>query len=167
MGKMNGFRLAILGAGPIGLEAALYAHHLQLPFTVFERGRVGEHIQRWGHVKLFSPFGMNVSPLGLSAIRNENPKREFPGDASCITGREHVDSYLDPLAKSGVLREHIRQDTQVLSISREGYLKNDMPGGDRRSREPFRILLRVNKTQERVEEADVVMNCTGTYGQHS
>ncbi len=68
MAKKDSFRLAILGAGPIGLEAALYAHHLQLPFTVYERGRVGEHVQRWGHVKLFSPFGMNATSLGLSAI---------------------------------------------------------------------------------------------------
>src|SRR6266702_4350897 len=68
MAKMDAIRLAILGAGPIGLEAALYAAHLQLPFTVYERGRVGEHLQRWGHVKLFSPFGMNVTPLGPAAV---------------------------------------------------------------------------------------------------
>jgi hypothetical protein len=45
-------------------------------------------------------------------------------------------------------------------------MKSDMPGGDKRARQPFRILLRVNKTQERVEDADVVLDCTGTYGQH-
>jgi thioredoxin reductase len=166
MAKMDAIRLAILGAGPIGLEAALYAHHLQLPFTVFERSRVGEHVQRWGHVKLFSPFGMNVTSLGLSAIRAENSKREFPADTACITGREHWESYLDPLAKSTALREHIRTDCQVLSVSRQGYVKSDMPGGAKRSEQPFRLLLRANKTQERVEEADVVLDCTGTYGQH-
>jgi thioredoxin reductase len=51
--------VAIIGAGPIGLEAALYAATLKLPFTVYERARVGEHLQQWGHVKLFSPLGMN------------------------------------------------------------------------------------------------------------
>src|SRR5216683_5039829 len=128
MAKMDAIRLAILGAGPIGLEAAIYAHHLQLPFTVYERGRVGEHVQRWGHVKLFTPFGMNVTPLGLSAISSENPKREFPVETACITGREHQDAYLEPLAKTGVLREHIRLDTQVLAIGKQSYLKSDMAG---------------------------------------
>jgi thioredoxin reductase len=166
MAKMDSFRLAILGAGPIGLEAALYAHHLQIPFTVYERGRVGEHVQRWGHVKLFSPFGMNVTSLGLAAIRSENPKREFPADNACITGREHWESYLDPMAKSSMLREHIRTDCQVLSLARQSYLKSDVPGSAKRTDQPFRLLLRLNKTQERVEEADVVLDCTGTYGQH-
>jgi thioredoxin reductase len=169
MAKTDATRLAILGAGPIGLEAALYAHHLQLPFTVYERGRVAEHLHRWGHVKLFSPFGMNATSLGLSAIRQANPKHEFPSENNCVTGREHVESYLDPLAKTGPLREHIRQDTQVLYVSRQGYLKSDMLGDSKvapRSRQPFRILLRSNKTQERVEEADIILDCTGTYGQH-
>ena len=34
--------LAILGAGPIGLEAALVARQLKLPLTIYERGRAGE-----------------------------------------------------------------------------------------------------------------------------
>ena len=56
-------RLAILGAGPIGLEAALQAATLKLPFVVYERGRSGEHLRQWGHVRLFSPFGTNSTPL--------------------------------------------------------------------------------------------------------
>src|SRR6266851_1988222 len=61
-------RIAVLGAGPIGLEAGLYARQLKLPFTIFEQGRIGEHVWRWGHVRLFSPFGMNSTPLGRKAI---------------------------------------------------------------------------------------------------
>ena len=74
-------RIAILGGGPVGLEAALYASALQLPFTVFERGRVGEHLRRWGHVRLFSPFGMNSTPLGRAASRRTNPSTRFPKPA--------------------------------------------------------------------------------------
>jgi thioredoxin reductase len=169
MAKTDVPRLAILGAGPIGLEAALYAANLQLPFTIYERGRVGEHLQRWGHVKMFSPFGMNVTSLGLATIRSQNPKHEFPGETISTTGREHWEKYIDPLAKSSSIREHLRIDTQVLSISRRGLLKEDNPDDGKvaqRGRQPFRLLVRVNKNQERVEEADVVLDCTGTYGQH-
>src|SRR6058998_1492619 len=99
-------RIAILGAGPIGLEAGLYARQLKLPFTIYEQGRVGEHIWRWGHVKLFSPFGMNVTPLGRKAVQATKLEPEFPADDACISGREHVELYLSPLAT--VLRENIR-----------------------------------------------------------
>ena len=87
-------RIAILGAGPIGLEAALYARQLKLPFTIYEQGRVGEHLWRWGHVKLFSPFGMNTTPLGRQAIRSIRLDYTFPADDACISGREQVERYL-------------------------------------------------------------------------
>ena len=47
-------RIAIIGAGPIGLEAAAYARRLGHEVTVYERGRVGENVGRWGHVVMFS-----------------------------------------------------------------------------------------------------------------
>ena len=100
-------RIAVLGAGPIGLEAALYARSLALPLTVFERGRIGEHLQRWGHVRLLTPFGMNSTPLGKTAILEANPRHEFPGEPDCITGRQHFTVYLEPLAKSAELREAV------------------------------------------------------------
>src|SRR5436305_13510806 len=90
MAKPDAPRIAVLGAGPVGLEAALYAHTLGLPVTVYERGRVGEYVQRWGHVRLFSPFGLNTTPLGRAALRAENPKHELPGDGDCITGQDHT-----------------------------------------------------------------------------
>ena len=33
-------RIAVLGAGPIGVEAALYATSLGMPVKVYERGQV-------------------------------------------------------------------------------------------------------------------------------
>ena len=155
-------RIAILGAGPIGLEAALYARHLTLPATVYERGRVGEYLRRWGHVRLFSPFGMNVTPLGRAALQAEKPGRQLPADSDCITGREHVACYLEPLAQSAGLRDGLRLGVQVVQVGRRGLLKGDR----NRDGAPFRLLLREPKGRETVEEADVVLDCTGTYGQH-
>jgi thioredoxin reductase len=159
-------RIAVLGAGPIGLEAALYARTLNLPVTLYERGRVGEHLHRWGHVRLFSPFGMNCTPLGRNAIQAEKPNHEFPTERDCITGREHVATYLEPLSKTAPLRDCLRTDSQVLHISRRGFLKEEGVGDGRRGQQPFRLLIRDGNGRERVEEADMLLDCTGTYAQH-
>src|SRR5580765_1268269 len=166
MPKFAHQHIAILGAGPIGLEAALYARKLGFPVTVYERNRIAEFVQRWGHAKLFSPFAMNSTPLGRSTIRAEKPKHEFPGDADCITGREHFRKYLEPLAACESLKGIIATDTQVLRVGRRGFLKDDSGDSAQRGRQPFRLLLRDTKGKERIEEADIVLDCTGTYGQH-
>jgi thioredoxin reductase len=166
MPKTDSPRIAVLGAGPIGLEAALYARSLQLPVTVYERSRVGEYLRHWGHVRLFSPFGMNTSSLGRSVIQADHPNHDFPADNTCFTGREHLSAYLEPLARTRLLRSCLRTETQVLAVARDGFLKEDDPGDPKRGRQPFRLLLRDAKNREQVEEADVVLDCTGTYGQH-
>jgi cation diffusion facilitator CzcD-associated flavoprotein CzcO len=155
-------RIAILGAGPIGLEAALNAATLKLPFVVYERGRLAEHLHQWGHVRLFSPFGMNSTRLGRERIQAEQPHRELPNEDALLTGREHFAAYLEPLAKSPLLKEHIRLGVAVRHVSRRGLFKSDAPGDVRRGTHPFRLLLREGD-KERFEEADVVLDCTGTY----
>lgn len=166
MAKTDTPRIAVLGAGPIGVEAALYARTLNLPVTLYERSRVGDYVQRWGHVRLFSPFGMNTTSLGRATIQTENPRHEFPADTACITGREHLTAYLTPLAKTRRVAECLKADTQVLHIGRRGFLKEDAVGDARRGQASFRLLVREGKNKERIDEADMVLDCTGTYGQH-
>jgi thioredoxin reductase len=163
MAKAPAPKLAILGAGPVGIEAALYAHKLQWPFTLFERGRVGEYVQRWGHLRLFSPFAMNSTTLGRTTLKTAKPHVALPADDAILTGREHLTSYLAPLAE--MLAPNIVTETQVLKVSRRDLLKTDQVGDPARAKSPFRLLLR-DKQRERLEEADVVLDCTGVYGQH-
>jgi thioredoxin reductase len=166
MAKTDAPRIAVLGAGPIGLEAAVYARSLNLPVTVYERGRAADAVHRWGHVRLFSPFGMNVTTLGRTAILTDHPRHEFPADTANTTGKEHITTYLDPLAKSRLLSGCLRTDTQVVQVARRGFLKEDGLGDAKRGQQPFRLLVREAKKTERIDEADVVLDCTGTYGQH-
>src|SRR5271169_4810990 len=112
MAKSEMPRIAILGAGPIGLEAALYARKLQYPVKVYERGRVGDYLQRWGHVRLFSPFGMNSTPLGRQTIRAGKGNHDFPADDAYITGREHVAAYVAPLSQVDALKGCLHTDIQ-------------------------------------------------------
>ena len=73
--------VAILGSGPIGLEAALAAAEKGLPFTVYEAsGRIAASVRDWAHVRLFSPWSLNASPRVRERLRQEG--REPPqGDA--------------------------------------------------------------------------------------
>jgi hypothetical protein len=166
MSRTDRPRVAILGAGPVGVEAALQAATLGLPFLVFERGRVGEHLHRWGHVRLFSPVGLNSTPLGRARLGADQPERDLPAEGDILTGREHLSAYLEPLAGSPLLREHLHTGTAVLHVGRRGFLKEESPGDARRGQHPFRLLVQGGEGRERLEEADVVLDCTGTYGQH-
>ena len=103
------------------------------PFT--SRARVGDMSGRAGHVKLFSPFAMNATPLGRSAILTAKPEYAFPADDASLSGREHVERYLTPVAE--VLRERIKAETRVLSVGKVGLLKQEAPGDPARGKQPF------------------------------
>src|SRR5258708_33060051 len=68
MGVESPARIGVLGAGPIGLEAALYARYLGYEVDLYERRRVAEHLLQWGHSRVFTPFAANASPVGISAL---------------------------------------------------------------------------------------------------
>ena len=151
-------RIAILGAGPVGLEAAAYALHAGLDVNVYEAAGIAANIERWGFLKMFSPFGWNSTPLGQSLIRRESPKQEFPADSDLMTGREWRDGYLMPLACAGELPGVIHTETRVLAIGRGGWRKSEPQTA---KLPPFRLLVRDAKG-ERFESADAILDCTGT-----
>ncbi|MCS7166133.1 MAG: NAD(P)-binding domain-containing protein [Gemmatales bacterium] len=165
MASKRPIRVAIIGAGPIGLEAALRLRQWGAQVRVFEKGRIAEHVRQWGHVTMFSPFGMNSTSAGILAIREENCHHSFPEPQQCITGHEYVSCYLEPLARTHWLRDCIQTNTQVLRVGRSQFLKEDLPGGRQRGSACFRLLVRQGD-QEIIEEADVVLDCSGTYAQH-
>ncbi|MGL4422641.1 MAG: NAD(P)-binding domain-containing protein [Gemmataceae bacterium] len=161
--KTTPLRVAVLGAGPVGLEAALYAQAAGLNVTVYEAGQVGEQVNRWGHVRMFTPFGANITTLGRQTLFQEKPKREFPGEADVLSGREYREAYLVPLTETEALKPLVQCGVGVLTIGRVGWRKTDalVPN---RPLPPFRLLLRDAKNVERIETADAIFDCTGTYG---
>jgi len=157
-------KIAVLGAGPIGLETALYARSLGYDVDVFERGRVAENILRWGHVRMFSPFEMNRSTLGLAALAAQDETYNPPSDIDLLTGREWVERYLIPLSSTDLISDCIRENTQIVSVGRAGRLKTEFLGSDSRTESSFRILTRNAAGQEQRTEADVVIDTTGVFG---
>lgn len=160
---MAGRRLAIIGAGPIGLEAAVRGQQSGWDVTLLEQGTIGNHIAAWGHVRLFSPFGMNSSAWSREALAGQ----ALPADNTLLTGREFVDQYLLPLSRLSFLEGRIRERTRVVTIGRGDLWKSDRIGHPSRSESPFRLLVEADQAREEVIEADVVFDCTGTFSQHN
>ncbi len=155
--------LAILGAGPIGLEAALAALDAGLPFTVYEAGpAVASAVRAWGHVRLFSAWHLNVSPrmrrhLAAAGI-------EAPAASECPTGAELVARLLEPLAALPAVRANLRLGARVAAIGREGLLKHEEIATPGRAARPLRLLLTDGAGREWVARAGSVLDCTGTWG---
>ncbi len=155
-------RCAVLGAGPIGLEAALYAATLGMDVTVYEQGEtVAANVRDWGHVTMFSPFGMNYSRLGAGLLTRAG--RALPEDEVYQSGAEYVETYLQPLAELPLLAERIQLGARVVSIGKNGLTKGDLIGQEARLEKPFRLLVEGSDGAERVSHADVVLDCTGMY----
>lgn len=153
-------RIAVLGAGPIGIEAALYGATLGHDVVVIDQGAVGHAVAMWSHVTMFSPWRMNVTQLGLRTLAAAD-HAELPLD-SCPTGAELVSKYLQPLSESPLLAGRLRLHTRVVAVGRPGLLKGDLIGQAARAERRFRLLLE-DSAGEHLDFADVILDCTGTY----
>ncbi len=155
--------IAILGAGPTGLEAALAAAEGGRPFTLYEAAStVAGNVRAWGHVRLFTPWEMNVSPRMRRHL--EAAAHEVPDGPECPTGQDLAERLFEPLAALPEIGSGLRLGTRVLGIGREGLLKHEEIATPKRGRHPFRILLADGSGREWTETADVVIDATGTWG---
>ena len=108
--------IAIIGGGPIGLEAALYARFLGFRIELFERGQIAENVRRQAGQLLPSPFCDVTSPLGLAALHAQEPNWIPPRSDALLTAEEYLKHYLLPLAASDLLVDHLRTDCEVVAV---------------------------------------------------
>ena len=157
-------RIAIVGAGPIGLEAALYARFLGYDVELFERGEVCEHVRQRAHVRLFSPFVGLVSSLGLAAIEAQDENYRPPAEQSFVTGRQWLDEYLLPLARTDLIETPFTR-TPRRAIGRQWLLKGDAVDDESRGDDEFRLLVCDAQGVERTVVADAVIDASGRTSQ--
>ena len=155
-------RIAILGAGPIGLEAALAAAEAALPFTIYEAAEEpAGHVADWAHVRLFTPWSLSVSPRQrrhLAALGAEPP-----ADGGCPTGAELRERVLLPLAESPAIAPHLRLGSRVRRRRpRRGCSSTRRSPPPRAPATPSACSSR-ERGEERIESAEVVLDCTGTW----
>mmetsp|Transcript_30897 Transcript_30897/g.67676 ORF Transcript_30897/g.67676 Transcript_30897/m.67676 type:complete len:430 (-) Transcript_30897:90-1379(-) len=173
-----GKRLAVVGAGPIGLELALGAAQRGIKVEVFEKGTSsGAGVKSWQHVTLFSAWSFNIGEAGRTALSEQGVA--LPDAGEYPSGQEFV-SYLEKLALA--LRAHdnclgLHFGAEVLHVGRGKLLKGDSIGGGemrmpqdaplckhQRSETPFRLLVREGDKERYAEGFQLVADCSGVYG---
>lgn len=154
-------KVAIIGAGPAGLEAARTLTALGLEVLVYEAGAsVGAGFARFSHVQLFTPWRMNVADGALQDLATVGLPCPVPWD-ECPSVGEFVGRYLGALAQHPRIAPTLRLEHRLIAAGRERALRTDHPRMPQRAESPFRLLLQDGRGRERVAHADVLIDCTG------
>lgn len=156
---MQELPVVVIGAGPVGLAAAANLVTRGMAVKVYEAGVVvGANIRDWGHVRLFSPWEFNVDPASRQLLEAagwaEPDKHGYP------TGRELIERYLVPLARTAELAPVIEYDARVVAIGRCGIDK--VVSRDRELR-PFQLVIRDRDGNSRRALARAVIDASGTW----
>lgn len=153
--------IAVIGAGPAGVEAALYARFLGYEVLLLERGRVGQQQLSWGNHPLPMTWSQATSPLGLAALEAQGTPLAATLLDARPSYREYVEQYLLKVARSDLLYDSVQIHTSVTSISRSGCRSSDEVGLERRAEQEFRVLCDSRQRGEYSQLVDVVLDCSG------
>jgi thioredoxin reductase len=111
-----------------------------------------------GHVRLFSPWRELLDREATALLAADG--WIAPDPEAYPTGRELVEDYLAPLANTPQIKSHLRLQTRVVAVSRQGLDKMETPG---REEAPFVLRLRVASGEEQDVLARAVIDASGTY----
>jgi thioredoxin reductase len=150
--------VAVIGAGPVGLAAAAQLVARDVPVKIYEAGNsAAASVREWQHVRLFSPWQFNMDEAAKKILR-EDGWQEPPADV-LPTGRELIDAYLDPLARTPKIAAALQTKTRVQAISRRGI---DKVVSRNRENHPFALTI-ANGAGPRVDFARAVIDASGTW----
>jgi thioredoxin reductase len=145
-------RVLVIGAGPMGVAAAIGASDRGHDVTLLERGEVGASLRTWGPTRFFSPLHMNVS-----ARMRELLGGDMPDSDALLTGAEYADRVLAPLVSREPLRGRVHLGRNVIAVGRRGLTRTDYAGHPLRAERPFRVLCDDDETFD----AEVVLDASG------
>lgn len=154
---MGEFPVVVVGAGPIGLAAAVHLIEQDLEPLVLEAGREpGAAVREWGHVRLFSPWSELIDRGAERLLSPTGWTR--PDRTAYPTGAEWIDGYLAPLAKA--LGDRVRYATRVTGVARRG---RDRVVDASRQTEPFTVHAVTSDGTELRIPARAVIDASGTW----
>lgn len=151
--------VAVIGAGPVGLAAAVHLLARGIAPLVFERGEtVAASVADWAHVRVFSPWEYNVDPAARGLL--EGTGWTMPDPAYLPTGGELIADYLAPLAAHPVMAPRLRLGATVTAITRQGHSKLSGVGRDQA---PFVVLWTDAAGTRHRTLARAVIDASGTW----
>ncbi|MEO8268616.1 MAG: hypothetical protein ABI557_02780 [Aureliella sp.] len=163
--------IAVIGAGPVGVEAALYARFLGYDVLLFDSRRVGHRQLAWGDRTLGQTWGELTSPLGLAALTAQGTDNDFPSSGGSgeepleqsthVSYRQYVEQYLIPVARTDLLYESVQVNSPVTSISRTSCGGDPSIANERRAEQEFRMLIDSRQRGEYTQLVDIVLDCSG------
>ncbi len=159
--QRTALRAAIIGAGPIGIAAALYAVRAGYTTRVYEREpEIASSVRAWGHLTLWTPWGQNRFDLGNAILSSRGTI--LPSGGLYHTGHEYIDEYLEPLSRT-LPPETLQFDTRAVGVTYNRVVGAPYQDpADGRIRRKFRVLSRRGLNgEERLWTADLVLDCTG------
>ncbi|MGO4858005.1 NAD(P)-binding domain-containing protein [Arthrobacter sp. 2MCAF14] len=159
MDARNTLPIAVIGAGPIGLAAAVHLLERGLEPVIFEAGpTAGAAIERWRHIRLFSPWRFN---LDAAAVRLLDPTGWEPPRLTALPyGGELIDEYLAPLAALPAIGSRLKTGARVVAVTRAGLDKTHVRGRDTT---PFIVRVEHNGGEVRDHTVAAVIDASGTW----
>lgn len=158
MNHTNPDRVAVIGAGPVGLAAAAHLLARGLEPIVFEAGdRVGASIHSWGHVRVFSPWEYNLDPVAVELL--ESHAWTAPSLDGYPTGAELIERYLEPLAATPEIAGSLHLGARVTGVTKAGIDKLKDAGRDEA---PFELIVDERSVEQRYL-ARAVIDASGTW----
>ncbi|MEE8143073.1 MAG: FAD-dependent oxidoreductase, partial [Planctomycetota bacterium] len=143
-----------------GIEAALAARQRGYSTLLLEAGEICDSMLRWGHVRLFSAWKLNVSRRGREILAAEG--KPLPDGESYVSARELVSRYFLPLAHSSLLQGCLRSEVRAVSAGRVNTLKGELIADARRGENPFRVLWE-RDGEEGTTDCSILIDATGVY----
>jgi hypothetical protein len=151
----------VIGGGPVGIEAALYARFLGYYVSIFETRRVAHRMLDWHDRPLALPVSQVTTSLGHAAIAAQNPDYKRPDPERFFTGREYAEEYLLPLAKTDLLFDDIHFLSPVVDASRVRTHRRDGVLPQERCNDEFRLLVQGQHRGPWTARGDCILDCRG------
>jgi hypothetical protein len=179
--------IAIIGAGPVGIEAALYARFLGYDIDLYDVGRPARAATRWNHRSMEVAVSACTTSLGHAALEAQDESYRRPDFSIVWTGQKYADEYLTPVAKTDLLHDFVHINSSILEVSRCRSCLEQLPrfGTSYRNRQSdvanslsssslgealqercndeFRLVVRSRDRGDYTARADIVIDCRGHF----
>lgn len=153
--------IAIIGAGPVGIEAALYARFLGYDVELLDAGRPARRATAWHHRSMGLPTARLTTPLGLAALSAQDPEYKAPSADRIWTGAEYAHEYLIPLAKTDLVEDSVRINSPVVDVARWRHTADETDDLQARANDEFRLVIDSRDRGMITSRADIVIDARG------